>query len=145
MQSPILTPEKVPVLAPADFEAENIKDCVPAYLGQEEKVAVKMPLEINDTIYYGTAVSMGNPHFVTFIDDVANFPLAEIGPLFEMNRAFPDRVNCLSSLRFRMPTTSLCVFGKEEVAKLLPAEQAPAPQQLPQSLTANVMLMKKSK
>ena len=93
MQSPILTPEKVPVLAPADFEAENIKDCVPAYLGQEEKVAVKMPLEINDTIYYGTAVSMGNPHFVTFIDDVANFPLAEIGPLFEMNRAFPDRVN----------------------------------------------------
>jgi diaminopimelate epimerase len=39
-------------------------------------------------------VSMGNPHAVCFIEeDVSDFPLAEIGPLVEHHRIFPQRTN----------------------------------------------------
>ena len=40
-----------------------------------------------------TCVSMGNPHCVTFIDDVASIDLATIGPQCEHHPAFPARVN----------------------------------------------------
>ena len=43
--------------------------------------------------YKMTCVSMGNPHSVVFVDDVDNFPLHEVGPLFEHHKAFPRRVN----------------------------------------------------
>lgn len=38
-------------------------------------------------------VSMGNPHGVCFVDDVAGFPLLEIGPMVEHDRLFPHRLN----------------------------------------------------
>ena len=40
-----------------------------------------------------TAVSMGNPHAVIYVDDAAAFPLETLGPLFEHHPAFPRRVN----------------------------------------------------
>lgn len=41
-----------------------------------------------------SAVSMGNPHAVCFIrEDIQDFPLAEIGPLVENHRLFPQRTN----------------------------------------------------
>lgn len=40
-----------------------------------------------------TCVSMGNPHCVTFCDEVAELKLTEIGPQFEKHPKFPDRVN----------------------------------------------------
>lgn len=40
-----------------------------------------------------TAVSTGNPHVVTYLDDVESFPVAEWGPRFEHSAAFPRRVN----------------------------------------------------
>jgi diaminopimelate epimerase len=40
-----------------------------------------------------SCVSMGNPHCVVFVDDVASLPLAEIGPAFEHHPFFPRRVN----------------------------------------------------
>ena len=39
------------------------------------------------------AVSMGNPHAVFFVDDVARIALSELGPTLEMNAMFPDRCN----------------------------------------------------
>lgn len=41
----------------------------------------------------GTAVSMGNPHLVIFVDDVASVPLEEIGPKLENHELFPRRTN----------------------------------------------------
>lgn len=41
----------------------------------------------------GTAVSMGNPHLVMFVDDVKHVPLDEWGPILERHPAFPDRTN----------------------------------------------------
>ncbi len=43
--------------------------------------------------YRLTAVSMGNPHVVIYVDDVATLPLEAIGPKFERHAAFPRRVN----------------------------------------------------
>jgi diaminopimelate epimerase len=39
------------------------------------------------------AVSMGNPHLILPIDDIDNYPLHELGPLWENHPLFPDRVN----------------------------------------------------
>lgn len=39
------------------------------------------------------AVSMGNPHAVTVVQDIAVFPVQTIGPLVERHRLFPRRVN----------------------------------------------------
>ena len=43
--------------------------------------------------YEITCVSMGNPHAVIFHDDVDNFDLLTIGPLFEHADIFPERIN----------------------------------------------------
>lgn len=39
------------------------------------------------------AVSMGNPHVVFFVDDIAALPIAGIGPRIEHDPLFPERVN----------------------------------------------------
>ncbi|MDP1956761.1 MAG: diaminopimelate epimerase, partial [Rhodocyclaceae bacterium] len=40
-----------------------------------------------------TAVSMGNPHAVQVVDNVASAPVAKDGPLIEAHPNFPKRVN----------------------------------------------------
>jgi len=41
----------------------------------------------------GYKVSMGNPHFVTFVDDALNVALCDVGPTIEHYFEFPDGVN----------------------------------------------------
>jgi len=38
-------------------------------------------------------VSMGNPHAITFVDDVSAFPVERWGPLLENHALFPNRCN----------------------------------------------------
>jgi diaminopimelate epimerase len=38
-------------------------------------------------------VSMGNPHAVFFVDDIAAVPIAEVGPTLEHDPLFPERAN----------------------------------------------------
>ena len=40
-----------------------------------------------------TCVSMGNPHCVVFMEHLDNLNINEIGPLFEYDPIFPERVN----------------------------------------------------
>ncbi|MBD8972500.1 MAG: diaminopimelate epimerase, partial [Clostridiales bacterium] len=51
------------------------------------------PIVVNGVTYKMTCVSMGNPHCIVFVDDTADFPLEEIGPMFENHERFPKRVN----------------------------------------------------
>ncbi len=44
-------------------------------------------------VYNGTAISMGNPHFVIFVKDVDNYPVTELGPRIEKHNLFPEGVN----------------------------------------------------
>ena len=43
--------------------------------------------------FRGTFVSMGNPHFVCFVDDIDTLDIARYGSLLERNAAFPERCN----------------------------------------------------
>ena len=54
---------------------------------------VDEPLTICDREYRLTAVSMGNPHVVTYLDDIKSLDLENIGPHFENCPRFPERVN----------------------------------------------------
>lgn len=49
-------------------------------------------MEIGDGLA-GTAVSMGNPHLVVFVDDVAAVDLERLGPKLENHPLFPARTN----------------------------------------------------
>ncbi|MCX8123683.1 MAG: diaminopimelate epimerase [Spirochaetes bacterium] len=40
-----------------------------------------------------TAVSMGNPHVVIYVEDVKNFPVEKYGPMIENHELFPKRTN----------------------------------------------------
>ncbi len=51
------------------------------------------PLELPERSLKISAVSMGNPHAVTLVDDVDQFPVSQIGPQIESHEAFPRRVN----------------------------------------------------
>ncbi|HEX9078303.1 MAG TPA: diaminopimelate epimerase [Desulfuromonadaceae bacterium] len=54
---------------------------------------VAEPLIIQDRTFRITCASMGNPHCVIFVDDVAGFPVATYGPLIENHELFPRRTN----------------------------------------------------
>lgn len=43
--------------------------------------------------YKGTFVSMGNPHFVVFVDDAESFDVSDVGPTLEFAPIFPERCN----------------------------------------------------
>lgn len=51
------------------------------------------PLMVNGTRFEVTAVSMGNPHCVVFVDDPQTFDVASWGPHFEHHPTFPEGVN----------------------------------------------------
>ena len=73
-----------PRLRPADIPL--------AFAGDEPVKAYA--LTVGDTRVEITAVSMGNPHAVAFLkQDVAEFPLHEVGPLVEVHPLFPNHVN----------------------------------------------------
>ncbi len=74
MGTPILKAVDIPVRS----EKEKVIDESVMVDGKEWKI---------------TCVSMGNPHAITYIDDVKNLEIEKIGPKFENHEIFPDRVN----------------------------------------------------
>lgn len=75
MGAPCLDAEKVPVTA-------------------DTKQVINEPIEVEGRTYHITAVSMGNPHCVIFMEeDVRKLNLEAIGPVFENHPRFPRRIN----------------------------------------------------
>ena len=74
MGEPILTPAEIPVKADGDKVVDE-------------------PIEVGGRLWKMTCVSMGNPHAVVFVDDVANFEIEKYGPEFERHPRFPKRTN----------------------------------------------------
>ncbi len=70
------------VLTPADIPMKA-----------EGESFINKPIEVLGSEVYITAVSMGNPHAVTYVDDVMSLDLEKIGPAFENHPIFPERVN----------------------------------------------------
>jgi diaminopimelate epimerase len=59
----------------------------------EGEQVVDAPLEVDGKSLAMTCVSMGNPHAVIFVDDVAAVALEQLGPRIENHRLFPERIN----------------------------------------------------
>jgi diaminopimelate epimerase len=71
-------PELVPKNIPIDSELDRF---------------IQQPVTVDGKEYLVTGVSMGNPHAITYIDDVDNFEIEKIGPKFENHELFPRRIN----------------------------------------------------
>lgn len=74
MGEPILVPSQVPVKLDGDMVLDR-------------------EVEIAGQKYRISCVSMGNPHCITYMTGVDELAIESIGPLFEKNEIFPDRVN----------------------------------------------------
>lgn len=77
MGAPILEATKIPVSSSAKIEDKKVN--------AEVKVKNKK-IEL-------TCVSMGNPHAVTFVNNIKNFKVAEYGPILENADIFPEKAN----------------------------------------------------
>ena len=52
-----------------------------------------LDLDVNGEKMRFTVVSMGNPHAITFVDDVDNIEIEKVGPVVENNPIFPNKTN----------------------------------------------------
>lgn len=74
MGEPILNGQRVPTT----IDAEQV---------------VEHPIEVDGREFRFTAVSMGNPHCVIYVDDAVNFDLGTWGPKLETHPLFPRKIN----------------------------------------------------
>lgn len=61
--------------------------------GYGEGRVIEQPIHANGRTWSFTAVSMGNPHAVIFVDDVEACDVAALGQVLERHPAFPNRAN----------------------------------------------------
>lgn len=66
---------------------------IPTTLAPAEQKVINLPLSVDGKTWEVTCVNMGNPHCITFVDDVAAISLEAIGPKFEHHSVFPQRIN----------------------------------------------------
>ncbi len=78
MGAPILERAAIPMLGPPGSERERV---------------ISEQLGVQDQTFPVTAVSMGNPHCVLFVEDVERFPVARVGAVIERLPVFPNRTN----------------------------------------------------
>jgi carbamoyl-phosphate synthase large subunit len=71
----------------AELNPKNI----PVNFDRDKMISERVTIGGKD--YDVTCVSMGNPHCVVFVDNVDGFDLEHIGPQFENDPLFPERVN----------------------------------------------------
>lgn len=69
------------------FKSEDL----PTFL--DEKITKDLELKIDDRKFRFTLVSMGNPHAITFVENVENIPIEKYGPIVENDIIFPNRTN----------------------------------------------------
>lgn len=74
MGEPILLRDKIPMIGNPGMVIEE----------EIHVDGVKFPI---------TAVSMGNPHAVIYVEDVKKFPVEKYGPMIENHELFPNRTN----------------------------------------------------
>lgn len=94
MGAPELQAELIPVKPElAEGTDGSAKEQQPACQEPGENRVVDTPILVKGKRYHMTCVSMGNPHAVVFLEDVAGLDIAAIGPSFENHPCFPKRTN----------------------------------------------------
>ena len=54
---------------------------------------IKINDKKNNEHFGGTAVNVGNPHIIFFVDELQNFDISIIGPQLEIHEIFPEKCN----------------------------------------------------
>lgn len=79
------------------IKAARVNMGAPIFEPQNIPTTLKKPfgakVERQGKEYELYCLSMGNPHAVMFVDDVKDYPVLEIGPMFENDEIFPERCN----------------------------------------------------
>lgn len=84
MGEPILEAEKIPVYIDEKMKTEGIT---------LTSVIKNLKLEAYNKSFTFTCVSMGNPHAITFIENVEKFDVKKFGSIFESAKSFPNKSN----------------------------------------------------
>lgn len=71
-----------PILEPANIPVVSTKERF-----------IDQPVTVRGETVFVTAVSMGNPHAVVFVEDTAGLELTKIGSAYEHHPIFPERTN----------------------------------------------------
>jgi diaminopimelate epimerase len=79
MGEPILDPPRIPTRLPGNAAAGG--------------AVANVVLSVAEDSFLVTCVSMGNPHCITFVEELDDDFFNTFGPLVEVNRNFPNRVN----------------------------------------------------
>ena len=66
-------------------------DSIPVYSRQESMIEHPVPTEQGEVVL--TAVSMGNPHGVIWVDSIEQAPVTTLGPKLEHHSMWPNRAN----------------------------------------------------
>lgn len=74
MGEPILEPKNIPVIS-------------------EEEIVKNLKIKAIDKEFKFTAVSMGNPHAITLVEDVKSFDVKKYGEVIEIDSKFPNKTN----------------------------------------------------
>ena len=74
MGEPILSPENIPVIA----ETTPVKN---------------LTIQALDREFECTCVSVGNPHAITIVEDLDAFEIEKYGPVIEVDKHFPNKIN----------------------------------------------------
>lgn len=59
----------------------------------DEEITKDLKIQVDDREFRFTLVSMGNPHAVTFVENVAEIPIEKYGTIVEKDSLFPNRTN----------------------------------------------------
>ncbi len=66
---------------------------IPIAGGDPQSRVIAEPLNVAGQTFQFTGVSMGNPHAVVFVSDLAAIDLEAVGPLCESHALFPEKIN----------------------------------------------------
>jgi diaminopimelate epimerase len=75
------------------FEPARVPFDAAGLAGRREGNDTVWPVEAAGQTHWVSVVSMGNPHAVRVVDDVAAFPVGTVGPAIEQHARFAQRVN----------------------------------------------------
>lgn len=59
----------------------------------EKGVFIDEPIFIDNKLYNFIAVSMGNPHLISFVSDIDKVDIESLGPMLECHYLFPEHTN----------------------------------------------------
>ena len=78
---PVFSPERIPVVM-----------TIPSI--PEKEIFLNQPVTVLDRTFYLSSLSWGNPHTVTFLESVDDFPVEKYGPAIErLTEVFPKKTN----------------------------------------------------